>query len=55
MLAFEKISSFLVIEGLNVPFDQREVLSIVFGVAAGAFLAGAGRNVVGSVQAPSTG
>ena len=51
VLAFEQISGVFVIEGLDVPLDQREVFSVVLGVAAGAFLAGAGRNVVGGVQA----
>ena len=38
------------IEGLDVPLDQREIVAIVIGVATGALLAGAGRNVIGRVK-----
>ena len=51
VLAFEQVSRFLVIEGFDVPLDEREVLAIVLGVAACALLAGTGGNVVGGVQA----
>ena len=51
VLAFEGVPSFLVIEGLDIPLDQREVLAIVLRVAARAFLTGTGGNVVSSVQA----
>jgi hypothetical protein len=39
-----------VVKGFNVPLNQREIFAVVFGVTAGAFLAGAGGNVVGSMQ-----
>jgi hypothetical protein len=51
MLAFEEVSRFLVIEGFDIPLDQREVFPVVLRVAAGAFLAGARGNVIGGVQA----
>ena len=50
VLAFERVSRLLVIEGFDVPLDQRKVLAIVLGVAACAFLAGTGGNVVAGVQ-----
>ncbi len=50
VLAFEQVSRFLVIERLDVPFDQREIFPIVFRVAACALLAGTGRNVVSCMQ-----
>jgi len=50
MLPFEQVSRFLVIERLDVPFDQREIFAIVFRVTARALLAGTGRNVVGCMQ-----
>ena len=49
MLAFQQVSRFFVIESLDVPLDQREVFPVVLRVASGAFLAGAGKNVVGGV------
>ena len=50
VLAFEQVSRFLVIERLDVPFDQREIFAIVFRVTARALLAGTGRNVVSRMQ-----
>jgi len=50
VLALEQISSLFVVEALDVPFDEREIFAIVLGVAAGAFLAGAGRYVVRGMQ-----
>ena len=50
MLAFEEISRVLVIESFDIPLDQREIFSVVLRVAAGAFLAGAGGNVIRSVK-----
>lgn len=50
MLAFEQVSGFLVIEGLDVPLDQWKILAIVLGVTARALLAGAGRKVVSRMQ-----
>ncbi len=46
VLAFENVPSVLVIEGLGVPLDQRKILTVMLGVAARAFLARSGRNVV---------
>ena len=51
MLAFEHISSFLMVKRLGIPLDQREILPIMFRVAAGTFLARAWGKVVCGVQA----
>ena len=51
VLAFEHVARFLMIERLDVPLDEREVFPVVLRVASGAFLAGAGWNVIGRVQA----
>ena len=51
MLAFEEVSRFLVIEGFDIPLDQREIFPVVLRVAAGAFLAGTLGDVIGGVQA----
>lgn len=50
VFAFQQVSGFLVIELVRIPLDQRKIRAVVIGVAAHAFLAGAGRNVVGTVQ-----
>ncbi len=50
VLAFKQVAGLLVIESLGVPLDQREIFAIVFGVAAGAFLARSGWNVIGGVK-----
>jgi len=50
VFAFENVSRFLVVKGLGVPFDEREIHPIVLGVAAGALLTRSWRNVVGCVQ-----
>lgn len=50
VLALKRVSSFFVIESFCVPLDQRKVFTIVFGMAAGALPAGAGRNVVSRMQ-----
>jgi len=50
VLALQRVSGFLVIKSLDVPLDQRKIDAVVLGVAAGALLAGAGRNVIGGVQ-----
>lgn len=52
VLSFQQITGLFVIESLCVPLDQREILAIVLGVAAGAFLARSRRNVVSGVQSP---
>lgn len=38
------------VEGLDVPLDERKIFSIVLRVAACTLLAGARRNVVGGVE-----
>ena len=50
MLAFERVSSLLVIESLAIPLDQREIFSVMFRVTARAFLARAGIDVIGRMQ-----
>ena len=50
VLALKQISGFFVVESLGVPLDKREVFSIVIGMATGALLAGARRNVIGRVK-----
>ncbi len=50
VFAFEHVSGFLVVERLGVPFNEREVFAVVFGVAAGALLARAGGNVIRGMQ-----
>lgn len=50
MFAFENVSSLLVVEGLRIPLDKREVFAIVVGVATDALLARAGFQVIGSVE-----
>ena len=52
MLAFEDVSDLFVVEGLRVPFHEREVFTIVFRVTSRAFLARACGDVVSSVQSP---
>ena len=51
VLALEHVASFLVIEGFDVPLDQREIETVMIGVAAGALLTGTRRDVVSGVQA----
>lgn len=50
VLAFEKISSLLVVKGLDVPLDDGEVFAVMLGMTARAFLTGAWRKVVARVQ-----
>ena len=38
MLPFENVSGLLVIEGLQIPFDQGKIAAVVLGVATRAFL-----------------
>lgn len=52
VLAFQNVSCLLVIEGFDVPLDEGEIFAVVVGVTTGALLAGPGRDVIGSVQAP---
>jgi len=51
MFALEPVTSILVTEGLDVPFDQRKIFAVVFRMTASALLAGAGRNVISRMQA----
>jgi hypothetical protein len=39
MLALKRVAGLLVIEALDVPFDERKVQSVMLGMAAGTFLA----------------
>ena len=50
VLAFECISGLLVIEGLDVPLDERKIFSVVLGMTAGAILAGARAHVIRSMK-----
>jgi len=49
MFAFQRVTSLPVLEGLHIPLDEREIFPVMLGVAAAAFLAGGGREVIGSV------
>lgn len=51
VFALEGVSGLLVVEGSDVPFDERKVLSVMLRVATNAFLARARTQVVRSVQA----
>lgn len=51
MLALQDITSLLVIEGLEVPLNQRKIKSVVLRVTTGALLAGCRVQVIGRVQA----
>lgn len=51
MLALEGVAGLLVIEGREVPLDQRKIFPVMLRVAAGALLTGPGLNVVRSMQA----
>ncbi len=50
VLPFQKIAGELVIERLRVPLDQREILAVVVGVAAGTFLARSRGEAVSGMQ-----
>ena len=47
VLALERISGLAVIKFLRLPFDEREIQTVVLGVTASAFLAGTNFEVVG--------
>ena len=51
VFAFEQIPSLFVIESLDIPLDQREVLSVVLGMATRTLLTRSGRNVVSCMKA----
>jgi hypothetical protein len=50
MFAFQQVPGLFVIEFVRIPLDQRKIYAVVIRVAAHAFLAGAGGNVIGAVQ-----
>ena len=50
VLALENVSGFVMIEGFCIPFNEGEILAVVFRVAAGALLTGPGRDVVGGMK-----
>ena len=50
VLALENVPGIFVIEGFDIPLDQRKIFTVVLGMAAGALLAGTARNVVAGVQ-----
>lgn len=50
MLAFEHIAGFLMIELVRIPLDEGKIRAIVVGVAADAFLARPGGNVIRTMQ-----
>lgn len=54
MLALQNVACLLVIESLDVPFDERKIFAVVIGMTAGAILVRPGLDVVRSVQ-PSVG
>ena len=54
VLAFERISGLLMIESLEVPLDEREVLAVMVGVTACTLFAGSGLHAVGRVQAATS-
>ena len=54
MLALKRVAGFFMVEGFRVPLDQGKVFPVVLGVAAGAFLARTGRDVVRSMQSFSS-
>ena len=51
MLPFQQVARLFMIEGLGVELRNREIESVVVGVALGTSLAGAGLETVGEVQA----
>ena len=50
MFAFQRVTGFLVVKSLDVPFDQRKIQTIVLGVTPGAFLARTTRNAIRRMQ-----
>lgn len=50
VLSFEDVSRLFMVEGFRVPFDEREVLAIVIGVALHASLTGTGLKSVRGMQ-----
>ena len=53
VLTFEQVTGVFMIEGLDVPLDQRKIFSVMLGVAACALLAGTGGDAVSGVQSPA--
>lgn len=50
VLPFQDVAGLFVVEGLRVPFHEREIFTIVFGVTARAFLARACEDLVSCMQ-----
>ncbi len=55
VLAFQKVSRLFVVEVFRVPFDEREVFTIVLRVASRAFLAGTRWDAVAGMQSSMCG
>jgi hypothetical protein len=51
VLSFQQVARLFMIKGLRVEFRNREIEPVVVGMTLGAFLAGAGPETVGEVQA----
>ena len=51
MFSYQRVSRLLVIERFGVPLDKWKIFAVMIGVTTRALFAGAGLNVVGSVQA----
>ena len=50
MFPLQKITSFLVIELIRIPFNKRKIRAVMVGMAANTFLAGIGRDAIGGMQ-----
>ncbi len=50
VLALQQVAGLLVVKCFDVPLDQGEIFAVVFGVAAGALLAGPRRQAISRVQ-----
>ncbi len=50
MLALQRISGLVMVEGLDIPLDQWEIFSVRFGVTARALLTRAGIDVISRMQ-----
>lgn len=46
VLAFERVTGLLVVEGFDVPLDKGKIHAVVFGMATCALLAGSGIKVI---------
>src|SRR5438477_7008938 len=52
MLPLQEITSFLVIELIRIPLNERKIGAVMVGMAAHTFLAGTGRDAIRAVQPP---